>query len=54
MDPQSKKRSIFGFTGLFRSSAAPTDNRDDKMDISTKPAAPANANPKTRLRRTAR
>ncbi|AEO56046.1 hypothetical protein MYCTH_107142 [Thermothelomyces thermophilus ATCC 42464] len=43
MEQQSKKRSIFGFTGLFRSSAAPADNRDDKMDASTKPVAPASA-----------
>ncbi|KAL2148750.1 hypothetical protein VTH82DRAFT_1897 [Thermothelomyces myriococcoides] len=32
MDQQSKKRSIFAFTNLFRSSATPEDNRDDKMD----------------------
>ncbi|KAL2165728.1 hypothetical protein VTG60DRAFT_3941 [Thermothelomyces hinnuleus] len=43
MEQQSKKRSIFAFTGLFRSSAAPADNRDDKMDTSTKPVAPASA-----------
>ncbi|KAK4153614.1 hypothetical protein C8A00DRAFT_15174 [Chaetomidium leptoderma] len=42
MDPPSKKRGIFGFQ-LFRSSAAPTDNRDAKTDTSTKAAAPATA-----------
>lgn len=43
MDPPSKKRSIFGFTGLFRSSPAPTDERDRKTDSSVKAAAPAPA-----------
>jgi hypothetical protein len=43
MDPPSKKRGIFGFTGLFRSSAAPTDGRDAKTDTPTKSVAPASA-----------
>ncbi|KAG7288679.1 hypothetical protein NEMBOFW57_005035 [Staphylotrichum longicolle] len=40
MDPPSKKRSIFGFTGLFRSSAAPADNQDAKANPPVKSAAP--------------
>ncbi|KAK3301227.1 uncharacterized protein B0H64DRAFT_449950 [Chaetomium fimeti] len=43
MDPPSKKRSIFGFTGLFRSPAAPTEDRDMDTDASPKPAASASA-----------
>ncbi|KAL2159674.1 hypothetical protein VTH06DRAFT_2243 [Thermothelomyces fergusii] len=43
MDQHSKKRSIFAFTGLFRGSATPADNHDDKMDASIKPVAPASA-----------
>ncbi|KAK3899036.1 hypothetical protein C8A05DRAFT_37355 [Staphylotrichum tortipilum] len=41
MDPPSKKRSIFGFTQLFRGSPAPPDSRDAKMEQTTKLAAPA-------------
>ena len=40
MDPPSKKRSIFGFTGLFRSSAAPADNQDAKANPPVKSAVP--------------
>ncbi|KAH6649919.1 hypothetical protein F5144DRAFT_501483 [Chaetomium tenue] len=43
MDPPSKKRSIFGFTGLFRSPSAPPEDRDMSTDASPKPAAPAPA-----------
>ncbi|KAK4241287.1 hypothetical protein C8A03DRAFT_30508 [Achaetomium macrosporum] len=43
MDPPSKKRSIFGFTGLFRSSATPTDSRDAKTDAPMQPTASASA-----------
>ncbi|KAK4122395.1 hypothetical protein N657DRAFT_657220 [Parathielavia appendiculata] len=46
MDPPSKKRSLFGLgftSSIFRSSPAPTDNRDAKADASTTPAAPAPA-----------
>ncbi len=41
MDPPSKKRSIFGFTQLFRGSPAPADSRDVKMESTSKLAAPA-------------
>lgn len=41
MDPPSKKRSIFGFTQLFRGSPTPEDSRDAKMEPVTKLAAPA-------------
>ncbi|KAL2132164.1 hypothetical protein VTI74DRAFT_4127 [Chaetomium olivicolor] len=40
MDPPSKKRSIFGFTGLFRSSTAPTDDKETKDSAASKPAPP--------------
>ncbi|KAH6845145.1 hypothetical protein B0I37DRAFT_434073 [Chaetomium sp. MPI-CAGE-AT-0009] len=43
MDLPSKKRSIFGFTGLFRSPATPNEDRDMNTDASPKPAAPASA-----------
>lgn len=43
MDPPSKKRSIFGFTGLFRSPSVPAEDRDMNTDASPKPAAPATA-----------
>jgi hypothetical protein len=43
MDQPSKKRSIFGFTGLFRSPSVPADDRDMNTDASPKPAAPATA-----------
>ena len=41
MDPPSKKRSILGFTGFFRSSAAPADSQDAKPNPPVKSAAPA-------------
>ena len=41
MDSSSKKRSILGFTGFFRSSAAPADSQDAKPNPPTKSAAPA-------------
>ncbi|KAJ4306232.1 hypothetical protein N0V88_001030 [Collariella sp. IMI 366227] len=49
MDPPSKKRSIFGFGGLFRSSTAPADNEERKDTTISKPAAPALAPPQREL-----
>ncbi|KAL2020902.1 hypothetical protein VTK56DRAFT_7789 [Thermocarpiscus australiensis] len=40
MESQPKKRSLFAFTGLFRSSSMPTDERNVKAESSTKAAQP--------------